>query len=354
MKALVYRGPGQIRVEEVPPPELRDPEDAIVRVTTTAICGSDLHVLHGIMPKMAPGTTVGHEFTGIVESVGDRVEGIRPGDRVLGPAAVWCGHCVACRNGLPSACLESATFGCGPLFGDLPGAQAEFVRVPFAGTTLQRIPESLSEEQALFAGDILLTAYTAVEGITPGGPGVRAGDTVAIFGAGPVGLCAVAAARLFGPARIVAVDLEDYRLEAATRLGAQCVVNAARTDPVKTLRELTAGWGANFVIEAVGRPETLLTALRAVGAGGTVSVVGVFDKPVEIPVPRLLNRSVSLKLGLGHLGHMEKLLRLIEAGSLDLTSLITHRLPLSEGPRGYEIFEKKLDGALKVLLKPGD
>lgn len=352
MKALVYRGPGRIEVEDVPEPELRGAGDAVVRVTTAGICGSDLHLLHGQLRGVVAGTVVGHEFTGVVEEVGSGVTGVGPGDRVVGPAAVWCATCRPCRANLPALCENAAIFGCGPHFGDLAGAQAQYVRVPYAGHTLQRLPERLTDEQTILAGDILLTAFTALEGITPGGPGVRPGDTVVIFGAGPVGLCAVAAARLFGPARVIAVDLEDYRLAVATRLGADRVVNPSREEVRDVVRELTGGWGADFVVEAVGSPETLAAGVRVAAPGGTVSVVGLFQRPVELVMARLLHKNLSLKTGLGHLGHMRRLLDLIDAGKLDLTPLLTHTLPLDQGPRGYERFERKEDNAVKVLLKP--
>jgi len=352
VKALVYQGPRDIRLEDVPKPGVRDPEDVVVRVTLSSICGSDLHVLHGEMPGMEPGTVVGHEFTGVVEEVGAAVTEVVPGDRVLGPAAVWCGRCRACRRGLGMVCERRGILGCGSRFGNLAGAQAEFVRVPFANGTLEKIPPSLSDEQSIFAGDILPTAYSAAEGIAPGGRRIRTGDTVAVFGAGPVGLCAVACAKLFGPARVIAVDLEDDRLELASRLGADRTINASREDPKAIIRELTEGWGADFLIEAAGSPRTLATSLSVVAPGGTVSAVGVSQKPVEIPFPRLLNKNVSIQMGLGNLGHMGMLLGLIEAGRLDLTPLITHRLPLTEGVRAYEIFEQRLDGAVKVMLRP--
>ena len=352
MKALVYNGPGEIRLADVPEPVLRQPSDAIVRVTATSICGSDVHILHGHMPGMMPGTIVGHEFVGVVEEVGSAVAGLRPDDRVAGPAAVWCGTCRTCRRGLPALCENRGIFGCGSLYGDLPGAQAELVRVPYADLALQLIPPGLSDEQVIFAGDILATGYSAVAGMTPGARAVDQGDTVAVFGAGPVGLCAVAAARLFGPAHVVAVDLENYRLEMAARLGADRVVDPAIEDPKAAIRDLTDGWGADVVVEAAGRPETLGTALAAVAPGGTVSVVGLFQESVPVPIPRLTQRNVTLRMGLGDLSQMALLLRLIEAGRLDLTPLITHRLPLDEGPRGYEIFEQRLDGAIKVVLCP--
>jgi len=352
MKALVYRGPGEIRLEQVPKPEIRLPDDAIVRVTAASICGSDVHILRGHMPGMMPGTIVGHEFVGVVEQVGSAVAGPAPGDRVAGPAAVWCGRCRPCLKGLRALCENRGIFGCGSLYGDLPGAQAEFVRIPFADGALQVISPGLSDEQVIFVGDILATGYSAVVGMTPGAHRIDTGDTVAVFGAGPVGLCAVAAARLFGPSHVVAVDLEDYRLETATRLGADRVVNPAREDAKTAIRDLTGGWGADLVVEAVGRPETLATAMAAVAPGGVVSVVGLFQEAVPVPVPRLTQRDVTLRMGLGDLGQMPLLLSLIEDGRLDLTPLITHRLSLDEGARGYEIFGQKLERAIKVVLCP--
>lgn len=352
MKALVYYGPGEIRLAQVPDPVLQRPGDAIVRVTATSICGSDVHILGGHMPGVLPGTIVGHEFVAVVEEVGSAVAGLAPGDRVVGPAAVWCGRCGTCRRGLPALCENRGIFGCGGLYGDLPGAQAEFVRVPFADVALQLIPPGLSDEQVVFAGDILATGYSAIVGMTPGAHAVASGDTVAVFGAGPVGLCAVAAARLFAPAHVVAIDLEGYRLEVAARLGADRVVNPAQEDPKAAIRDLTGGWGADLVVEAVGRPETLSAAMSAVALGGTVSVVGLFQEAVPVPVPRLTQRNVTLRMGLGDLRHMPLLLQHIVAGRLDLTPLVTHRLPLEDAPRAYELFEQRLDGAIKVLLYP--
>jgi alcohol dehydrogenase len=352
MKALVYRGPGDIRLEEVPEPVIQDPEDAIVRVTAASICGSDLHVVHGLMPKMEPGSIIGHEFTGVVHSVGSAVTGVKPGDRVVGPAAVWCGRCRACLRGFRSACERGAIFGSGPLFGDLSGAQAEYVRVPFCDTTLTPIPATLSDEQVMFAGDILPTAYSAVVGLSPSVRGVRKGDTVVVFGAGPVGLCAVVSARLFEPARVIAVDMEQYRLAMASRLGADIVIDAASEDVRARIREITEGWGAEYAIEAVGRQETLGNALAVAAPGGVVSVVGVFQKPVPINAPRILARNLTLTMGMGDLGYIGELVRLIEAGRLDLTPMITHRFVFDEALHAYEIFEKRIDGAVKVLLMP--
>jgi alcohol dehydrogenase len=347
---MVYRGPGEIRLEQVPEPVLEGPEDAIVRVTTASICGSDLHVLHGLMPRMEPGDIVGHEFVGVVDSIGPGVGRFRAGDRVVGPAAVWCGRCRACRKGLLSACENGAIFGNGPLFGALDGAQADYVRVPFADVTLQPIPGGLSDESVIFAGDILPTAFSAVGGLAPGARGVRPGDNVVIFGAGPVGLCATASARTFEPAQIIVADVETYRLEMAARLGADFAVDVSGEDVRARVRELTQGWGADYVVEAVGKQETLNNAVAVSAPGATVAVVGVFQQPVSINAPRMMAKNVTVTIGMGDLGYIPELLRLIAAGRLDLTPLITHRLTLDDAVRAYEIFEKRVDGAIKVLL----
>jgi alcohol dehydrogenase len=352
VRAVVYHGPNDIRLETVPEPVLRDPTDAIVRVTTASICRSDLHVLHGLMPQMNEGAIIGHEFVGVVDSVGSAVAGFKPGDRVLGPAAVWCGRCPACRKGLLSACENGAIFGNGPLFGNLDGAQADAVRVPFADATLHHIPDGLSDERVIFAGDILPTAYSAVAGLAPGSRSVRAGDTVVIFGAGPVGLCAVASAKVFDPARVIVVDMEEYRLEMAGRLGADLVIDASVEDVRRLIKEATGGWGADYVVEAVGRQETLNNAVAVSAPGGVVSVVGVFQQPVSVNAPRMLAKNLTLTLGMGDLGRIQELIDLIAAGRLDLTPLITHRLPLADVLEAYEIFEKRTDGAIKILLTP--
>lgn len=352
MRAVVYRGPGEIRLEVVAEPVIRDPEDVVVRVTLAGICGSDLHVLHGLMPQMEAGSVIGHEFVGVVHDVGPAVERFAPGDRVVGPAAVWCGRCRACLRAMPWACENGAIFGNGPLFGDLQGAQADFVCVPFGGTVLQPIPEGLSDEQVIFAGDILPTAYSAVVGLTPGARGVQPGDTVVVFGAGPVGLCAVASAALFDPARIVAVDVEDHRLRMAGRLGADVLVDASQEDARTRIKEITEGWGADYVIEAVGRQETLGNAVAVAAPGGSVSVVGVFQQPTPLNLPRMLAKNVSFSIGMGDLGNIGRLVDLIAEGRLDLTPIITHRLPLADAVRAYEIFEKRTDGAVKVVLAP--
>ena len=348
MRAVVYEGSEDIRLEDVPEPVLEDPEDAIVRVTTTSICGSDLHIVHGLLPKMEPGRIIGHEFAGVISEVGSAVTRFKPGDRVLGPAAVWCGRCRACRKGIVSACERGATFGHGPLLGDLPGAQADYVRVPFSDITLQSV--TAPDDRIIFAGDILPTAYSAVVGLGPGGRGVRPGDNVVVFGLGPVGLCAVASARLFGPATIIAVDNLANRLATARALGADVTVDVATEDVRKVVRELTDGWGADYVVEAVGKEESLRNAVSVAAAGGVVSVVGAFQQPTTMNAPRMMAKNLTVAMGMGNLGRMRELVGVIETGRLDLTPLVTHRMSLDDAVRAYEIFDGRREGAIKILL----
>lgn len=350
MRAVVYHGPDDIRLEQVREPVIQDPEDAIVRVITASICGSDLHIVHGLLPKMEPDRIIGHEFAGVVHEVGARVTKFKPGDRVVGAAAVWCGRCRACRRGLYSACERGATFGHGPLLGDLAGAQADYVRVPFSDNVLQPIPDGLSDDQVIFAGDILPTGYSAVAGLSPGGQGAREGDYVVVFGLGPVGLCAVASAKLFNPAKIIAVGNRAERLALAKKLGADETVDATTEDVRKVVRGLTDGWGADYVVEAVGKEESLENAVRVAAPGGVVSVVGAFQHPTQINAPRMQARNVTVVMGMGDLGRMPELVRIIENGRLDVTPVVTHRMSFDDVIRAYEIFDKRLEGAIKILL----
>jgi len=348
MRAVVYEGPGDIRLEEVPEPVLQDAEDAIVRVTTTSICGSDAHIVHGLLPKMQPGRIIGHEFCGVVAEAGSAVGRFKPGDRVVGAAAVWCGRCRACRRGLFSACERGATFGHGPLLGDLPGAQADYVRVPFADNTLQ--PVAAPDDRVIFAGDILPTGYSAAIGLAPGGRGVRKGDYVAVFGLGPVGLCSVASAKLFDPAKIIALDNRAERLAVAVRMGADVTIDVDSEDARTAIRQLTDGWGADYVIEAAGKEETLENAIRVAAPGAVVSVVGAFQHPIQINGPRMQAKNVTVVMGMGDLGRMGELIGSIERGRLDVTPVVTHRLSFADVIRAYDIFDTRSEGAIKILL----
>lgn len=351
MKAVTYEGPGRVALSERPRPILTG-GDALVRVTLSSICGSDLHLLHGQMPGVVPGTVIGHEFVGVVEEVASDVTGLARGTRVIGPAAVWCGKCRACKLGRGYACEERGVFGCGPRFGNLDGAQAEFVRVPHAERLLLPIPENLTDERVFFVGDILTTGFSAITGLTPGNPGLQAGETVAVFGAGPVGLCAVASAKLFNPSVLVCVDLEESRLELARKFGADVTINPLTQDLKIALRAATQGWGIDCAVEAAGSPATLAAAFSAAAVGGRISIVGVFPGPVEFPAHRLIGKNVSVEVGLGDLSRMGRVLNHVAAGELDVGAMITHRLPLAEAVRAYEIFDTKEGGAVKVLLTP--
>jgi alcohol dehydrogenase len=352
MRAVVYQGLGDIRLEEVPEPVIQQPEDAIVRVTTTSICGSDTHIVHGLLPKMGPGRIIGHEFAGVVAEVAPAVARFKPGQRVVGAAAVWCGHCEACKRGLFSACERGATYGHGPLLGDLPGAQADYVRVPFCDNTLQ--PVAAPDDQVIFAGDILPTGYSAVAGLAPGVRSVREGDYVVVFGLGPVGLCAVASAKLFKPAKVIAIGNRAERLALAERLGADVTVDAAAGEDVRrTVKRLTDGWGADYVVEAVGKEESLANAVGVAAAGGVVSVVGAFQHAVQINAPRIQAKNMTVVMGMGDLGRMRELVEVIESGKLDVTPVVTHRMDFADVIRAYEIFDKRLDGAVKILLTTG-
>ena len=351
MKAIVFHGKRDVRYERTSDPELEGDSDAIVRVARTAICGSDLHLWHGgVRPDAAVGFAVGHECLGVVEETARGVRDFRKGDRVLVSCTVGCGSCALCRRGVYSGCTVTARSG-GNVFGfsaALPGGQAEALRVPFADTNLLRIPESLSDEQALFLTDILPTGYMGAELAE-----VSPGDVVVVYGCGPVGIFAQLSARLRGAARVIAVDLDDERLARAEGLGSE-TVNPAREDLGARVLEATHGAGADAVIEAVGRVELIAQAALLARPGGRIAVIGVLTQAsVTLPWLALFARSLTLRTGLVcPQNHVAKLLAWVESGRLDPTVIITHRLPLSEGPRGYEIFSAHSEGALKVVLTP--
>jgi alcohol dehydrogenase len=358
MKAIVFEEVDKVAMADVARPTLQDPDDAIVRVTLTSICGSDIHMIRGTAPMM-PGDVIGHEFVGVVDELGDRVEGFEVGDRVAVAASVQCGKCEMCLKGLAAKCVRGGIYGCGPILGGFVGAQAEFARVPFAQIGMHKIPDGLTDEQVLLVGDILSTGYF---GVTNGK--TAPGDAVAVFGAGPVGLCATACARLFSPSKLIVVDPIPNRLEVAKKLGATHTIDPAKADAVYEIKELTGGApqdlleefasrsGADVAIEAVGIKPTLDAAFQAVRPGGNVSIVGLFEESQELLMPQLSLRNIGVTMGLVNVVHMDRLLRIIEAGLLDTTPLITHTMSLDEGVRAYEMFDKKLDNVIKIALKP--
>ncbi len=345
MKALVYHGPGQRGWDSVEDPTILDPTDAIVRIDTSTICGTDLHILKGDVPETTPGTVLGHEAVGTVEEVGAGVTTVARGDRVLLSCVSSCGRCRFCKEGRYGQCLG----GGGWIFGHLiNGLQAEYARVPFADNSVYKVPEQLSDEQVLFLADILPTSYEV--GVLNGM--VTPGDTVAIVGAGPIGLAAILTARLFTPGRIVAIDLADSRLESARRFGADTTINNGQEDPIARVMELTEGLGADVAFEAVGVPQTFELATELIRPGGRVANIGVHGQAATLHLEKLWIRDVSITTGLVDTFSIPQLMRLIASGRLDPSLFATHRFPLGETMAAYDTFADAANtGALKVVLE---
>lgn len=388
MKALTYQGSRDVRVQDVPEPRLQDDDDVIVRVTSTAICGSDLHLFRGKVPRLEKGDVLGHEFMGIVESVGKAVDEVQPGDRVVVPFTISCGECRFCAKGLFACCARTnpdkglvmqkaarealkpgaGMFGYTHAYGGYPGGQAEYVRVPMANTGPLKIPDGVPDEKVLFLSDILPTGYQAIVNA-----GVEDGSTIAIFGAGPVGCMAAACAKLAGAGRIFVVDHHEERLAfAQDAYGAEPIDFDRDQDVASVLLAATDGIGVDAAVDAVGFEakgsvvDTVLAAVKAEGSsphvlreciaatrrGGTVSVPGVYAGPVHgFPFGDAFEKGITFKMGQTHVQRfMPELLELVLAGKLHPEAIITHRLPLAEAARGYEMFDKKTDGCRKVVL----
>ncbi len=351
MKGIVYHGKEDFRVDEVPDPGLLQDEDAIVRIEKTAICGSDLHMWHADTMDV-PGFLMGHEFGGVVEDVGPGVSRFAKGDRVIVSCTAGCGHCGHCQRKLYSGCETNAAAG--PytnIFGTplLPGGQAEAARVPHADTNLFRVPEGLAIEQALFLSDILPTGTMGAELAEVG-----FGDTVVVFGCGPVGTFAQRASQIYGAAQVIAVDLNEDRLARAKDRG--CIpLNPAEEDLRERVLELTGGQGADAAIEAIGVPELVRDAIDVIGVGGRVSVVGIITAD-EVPIPvmqGIMAKNATFRSGIVMpQNHVDRLMPLIEQGRLDPTEIISHRMPLDDGIKGYEVFAARTDDVLKVVLTP--
>jgi alcohol dehydrogenase len=344
MKALVYHGPGLRAWETAPDPTILEPTDAIVRIDTSTICGTDLHILKGDVPEVTPGTVLGHEAVGTIVETGAAVTTLKEGDRVLVSCITSCGRCRFCREGHYGLC----TGGGGWIFGHLiDGLQAELARVPFADTSVYKIPETLTDEQVLFLADILPTAYEV--GVLNGR--VEPGDTVAVVGAGPIGLATIMTAKLHTPGRIVAIDVADARLEKARELGADVTINNGRDDPVPKVMELTGGLGADVAVEAVGVPETFELCTELIRPGGRVANVGVHGHPAILHLETLWIRDVLITTGLVDTNTTPKLLKLIEGGRLDPTVFATHHFALADAEQAYDVFAAAAETrALKVVL----
>lgn len=349
MMAVVIKPGNQIGLEDVPKPQLVRNDEAIVKVTMAAICGSDLHAKHGLLPGIQPGDIIGHEFVGIVSEVGANVTRFNPGDRVTAPPAFWCGLCPACKRGDISYCYNGGIYGVGDLISrEHPGAQTSYIRIAYADNCLVPIPDSIPDEEAVLVPDVFQTGYhAAYEGH------IGVGDTVVIFGCGPIGLSALISAQLFGPKQVLSVDMRDKRLTVAREYGA-VAIDAREENVAERIKEMTLGEGADVAIEAVGDPKAFLQALGSVRRFGTVSAVGVFSQPAEFPLQDYCAKAngVRLSIGLGYIGRTSKLLGLVESGRVDLKPFITRTFPLEHAVEAYELFENHPDDCIKVLLKP--
>jgi threonine dehydrogenase-like Zn-dependent dehydrogenase len=388
MRAVCWQGICEVGVERVPDPTLLNPRDAIVKVTSTAICGSDLHLYDGYIPAMYRGDILGHEFMGEVVEVGQGVRNLAVGDRVVVPFPIACGNCFFCERELFSLCENSnpnaplaeklwghspaGIFGYSHILGGYAGGQAEYVRVPFADVGPVKVPASLSDEQVLFLSDILPTGYMAAENCS-----IQQGDTIAVWGCGPVGLFSIRSAQLLGAQRVIAIDRFPERLRKAESIGAE-TLNYESIDVQDALKDMTGGRGPDACIDAVGleahmhgivgaydrakqalrlsseRPGVLRQAIQACRKGGTVSVPGVYGAFVDkLPFGSIVNKAITIKSGQTHVQrYMRPLLERIERGELDASFVISHRLSLDEAPRAYEMFKHKEAECTKVVLKP--
>lgn len=388
MRALCWHGVGQVGIEKVPDPAILNPRDAIVRVSSTAICGSDLHLYDGYIPTLYRGDILGHEFMGEIVAVGNGVKNLAIGDRVVVPFPISCGNCFFCEREMYSLCENSnpnatvaekfwghspaGIFGYSHMLGGYAGGQAEYVRVPFADIGPIKVPDTLTDEQVLFLSDVLPTGYMAAENCE-----IQGGDTVAVWGCGPVGLFAIASAMLLGAAQVIAIDRFPERLRKARSIGA-VTLNYESTDVQEALRDLTGGRGPDACIDAVGmeahlhgfagaydkakqmlrlsteRPGVLRQAITACRKGGTVSVPGVYGGLVDkLPFGAVVNKAITIKSGQTHVqSYMRPLLDRIERKEFDPSFIITHRMSLDDAPVAYEMFRDKADECVKVVLRP--
>ena len=343
MKVLTYIGQGRFEVTEKAKPVIQAPTDAVVRVTLSSICTSDLHIKHGSVPRAVPGITVGHEMVGVVESVGEAVTKVRPGDRVAVNVETFCGECFFCRHGWVNNCTDPNggwALGC-----RIDGGQTEFVRVPFADNGLTRIPENVSDEQALFVGDILATGYWAAK-ISE----ISEEDTVLIIGAGPTGLCTLQCVRLYNPKRIIVCELEKTRRHFVKRHFPDVTV----VSPDKCLTkvaELSEHGGTDRVIEVAGADDTFKLAWQAARPNAIVTVVALYDKPQVLPLPEMYGKNLTFKTGGVDGCDCDEILRLISEGKIDTTPLITHTFPFSQIEEAYDLFENRRDNVIKVAIK---
>jgi threonine dehydrogenase-like Zn-dependent dehydrogenase len=398
MRAVVFRGVGNIRLEKVPDPKVQKPTDAIVRLTASAICGTDLHMIRGTMPGMVPGTVLGHEGVGVVEEVGAKVRNLKPGDRVVVPSTIGCGNCSYCRAGYYSQCNNAnpngptagtAFYGGPKLSGPFDGMQAEYVRVPFANINLVKLPDEISDDSAILVSDIFPTGYMAAELAE-----IHPGSTVAIYGCGPVGQFTIASAKLLNAGRIIAIDSIPSRLDMARRQGAE-IINYEKEDPLAVIRELTQGIGVDRVIDAVGidanRPhhgpaarkslfgvfgtgpakkpkgkpakgnwepgdapaQVLEWAVESIAKAGTLSIIGVYGELEGFPIGNAMEKNLTIRMGnCNHRKYIPRLLDWIRAGVVDPGKVLTQVEPMTDVIEAYKAFDKRTPGWVKVMLEP--
>ena len=384
MRAVVFHRPGHVEVNDVAEPKIEYPQDIILRVTSTAICGSDLHIYNGFFPQIKD-MVMGHEFMGIVEDVGRDVTHLNKGDRVVVPFPIACGACFFCKGGLPGHCENSnpkfygpegelldqkggGLFGYTDLYGAYAGGQAQYVRVPYANFGPRKVSENFSDDEVLFLTDVFPTGYSAIDWA-----GIKGGETVAVFGCGPVGLMAQKAAWLRGAERVIGVDIQEYRLTKAREVAKSETINAQDIDPIKAIREMTNGRGADVCVDAVGMEadrnladklgniwraeigstKVLENCISAVRRGGFVSVVGVYGIPYKFPLGQVFDKGIRLAFGQAPVQkYIDELIGLLELRRIKLDDIITHRLPLEKAPHAYEIFSEKKEDCVKVVLKP--
>ncbi|MBD9219167.1 alcohol dehydrogenase [Anaerotignum sp. MSJ-24] len=346
MKAVVYKGHGTVELEDRPIPVIKDERDAIVKVTLSTICSSDLHIKHGTVPRAKENTVLGHEFVGEVIETGSAVKKFKKGDRVSVSVETFCGTCFFCRNGFVNNCVEGGwELGC-----RIDGCQAEYVRVPIADNGMTLIPDDVTDEMALFNGDILATGYWAasIGELTPA-------DTVVVIGAGPTGLCTLMSVKLYSPAKVIVVDVDDFRLNLAKEQGlADIIVNSKNEDPLEVIMRETNGRGADRVFEVAGLKSTFELAWKAARPSAIVVVVALYAEPQEIPLQLMYGKNLTFKTGGvdGNCDYAEQIMKLVQCGKIDTSCLITHKAPLNDVLKGYDVFENKIDNCVKWVITP--
>jgi 2-desacetyl-2-hydroxyethyl bacteriochlorophyllide A dehydrogenase len=344
MRAVTYQAPGEVRIDEKPEPEVGSPDEAVIRIEATGICGSDLHIYHGRV-EIEPGFTIGHEYVGTVVATGDEVKSVAEGDRVLGTFLTACGECFFCRRGEFQQCDTGRVFGHGATLGSLQGAQADQLLVPRADLTLRQVPDGLSDEVALFAGDVMGTGYHAASALD-----LEPGSSAAVLGLGPVGLCAVQAAKSAGAEQVIAIDSVEERLKMAESFGA-IPLHLTEDDVRGRVKEATEGRGVDGAVDAVGHPDALAMACRLTRKAGTVSATGVYAEPIELHMGIVWIKGLTLKTGQANvIGYVDPVLERLQSGELDPAPLVTHHMKLDEAPEAYRVYDRH--EALKIVLTP--